>query len=131
MTCNLSTPRCCSQVQDLRLQTAYVNFPSPLTRTHDSDAFVPSSIFQRKAWTKIEEGFGSRHLEDTAPFSLWDQGRKEFRGPTDIEKAWIFSRYQATAIHLDWPIVIIETEYPPSPLPCHSGMCRGLIRSFA
>ena len=127
MTCNLSTPRRCSQVQDLRHQTAYVNFPSPLTRTHDSEASVPSSIFQRKAWTKIEEGFGSRHLEDTAPFSLWDQERKEFRGPTDIEKSWIFSRYQATAIHLDWPIVIIETEYPPSPLPVTVGCVAALF----
>lgn len=26
--------------------------------------------FKRKTWTKIEEGFGSRHLYDTAPFSL-------------------------------------------------------------
>lgn len=93
----MSTPRRCSQVQDLRHQTAYVNFPSPLTRTHDSEA---PPIFQRNAWTKIEEGFGSRHVEDTAPFNLWDQERKEFRGPTDIEKSWIFSHYQATAIHL-------------------------------
>ncbi len=101
-----------------------MDFPSPLTRTHDSEA---SSIFQRKAWTKIEEGFGSRHVEDTAPFSLWDQERKEFRGPTDIEQSWIFSRYQATAIHLNWPIVIIETEYPPSPLPVTVGCVAALF----
>lgn len=127
MTCNLSTPRRSSQVQELRHQTAYVNFPSPLTRTHGSEAMVPSPIFQRKAWTKIEEGFGSRHLEDTAPFSLWDQERREFRGPTDIEKSWIFRRYHATAIHLDWPMVIIETEYPPSPLPITVGCVAALF----
>lgn len=32
-----------------------------------------------------------------------------------------------TAIHLDWPIVIIETEYPPSPLPVTVGCVAALF----
>jgi hypothetical protein len=95
----------------------YLNFPSPLTLSHDSEDAVPSSIFKRKAWTTIEDGFGSRHVEDTAPFSLWDQKTKDFRSPTKVETGWIFDRYSARGITILWPILIIETEHPPSPLP--------------
>jgi hypothetical protein len=43
----------------------------------------------------MEDGFGSRHVEDTAPFSLWDQKTKDFRSPTKVERDWMFDRYSA------------------------------------
>lgn len=127
----MSTPRRSPGIQVLRQKTAYVNFSSPLT-----PSFVPQSshassstnlTFQRKAWTKIEEGFGSRHLHDTAPFSLWDRDENDFRGPTPLEEAWIFRRYNATAMDLVWPIIIIETETPPNPLPVTVGCVAALF----
>lgn len=121
------TPRCSSQVQGLRNKTANVKFPSPLTRTRDSQAFLLPPTFQRKALTVIEEGFGSRHLEDTAPFSLWNKERNECCGPTEIQRSWILTRYKASAIHLDWPIVIIETAVAPSPLPVTVGCVAALF----
>lgn len=116
----MSTPRRSPEVQALRRQTAYVNFSSPLTPSRASQLSLASPTnltFKRNAWAKIEEGFGSRHLHDTAPFSLWDQDEKEFRGPTNLERAWIFSCYHATAVDLHWPVIVIETACPPSPLP--------------
>ncbi|MCJ1462977.1 hypothetical protein MMC07_001581 [Pseudocyphellaria aurata] len=127
----MSTPRSSPDIQLLRQKTAYVNFSSPLTPTfvaHSSHASSSTNpTFQRKAWTKIEEGFGSRHLHDTAPFSLWDQDEYDFRGPTSNETAWISRSYNATAIDLFWPMIIIETETPPSPLPVTVGCVAALF----
>lgn len=60
---------------------AYVNFPSPLTPSNASQPSLASPTkltIQRKAWAKIVEGYGSRHLHETAPFSQWDQDKEEF-----------------------------------------------------
>lgn len=113
----MAVPRCSSEVTNLRQRTAYVNFLSPLILSRAS-AVPPAKVrFERTAWETIEEGFGSRHLCDSAPFTLWDKEKQDFRHPTPIEKNWIVSRYRATAISVRWPIIVIETAEPPSPLP--------------
>lgn len=112
------------EITNLRQRTAYVNFPSPLTPscTDAASSAVPAEVrFERKAWETIEEGFGSRHLCDSAPFTLWDQEKQYFRYPTPVEKSWIFGRYRATAIFVCWPVIVIETAEPPSPLPLTVG----------
>lgn len=69
-------------ITNLRQRTAYVNFPSPLTpsRAAVASSAIPAEVtFERKAWETIEEGFGSRHLYDSAPFTLWDKEKQDFR----------------------------------------------------
>lgn len=85
-------------ITNLWQRTAYVNFPSPLTPSRAAVASSAKVIFERKAWETIEEGFGSRHLYDSAPFTLWDKEKQDFRHPSPIEKNWMFSCYRATAI---------------------------------
>ena len=63
-------------------------------------------------------GFGSRHEDDTAPFSLWDSGDHDFRNLTADEKAWIIRAYPGvTMISYNGPSLIIYTSTPPHPTP--------------
>lgn len=112
------------EITNLRQRTAYVNFPSPLTprcTPAASSAVLTEVRFDRKVWETIEDGFGSRHLCDSAPFALWDKEKQDFRYPTPTEKNWIVSRYRSTAISVRWPVIFIETAEPPSPLPLTVG----------
>lgn len=120
----MAVRRSSSDITNLRQRTAYVNFPSPLTpsRAATAPSAIPAQVrFERKVWETIEEGFGSRHLCDSAPFTLWDKEKQDFRHPTPIEKNWIVRRYNATAISVRWPVILIETAEPPSPLPLTVG----------
>lgn len=117
----MAVQRLSSDITNLRQRTAYVNFPSPLVPNRTATTSSAQVRFERKTWEATEEGFGSRHLCDSAPFTLWDKEKQDFRHPTQIEKNWIFSRYRATAISIRWPIIFIETTEPPSPLPLTVG----------
>ncbi|MCJ1240729.1 hypothetical protein MMC14_008733 [Varicellaria rhodocarpa] len=61
--------------------------------------------------------YGGRHKHDEAPFSLWDEDDKDFRLPTTLESKWLETRYHATAIDFQFPVIVIETSSPPHPLP--------------
>ena len=67
-------------------------------------------------WTG-PRGYGRRHPLDEADFSLWDTSKGDFRCPTADETRWLGERYNASRIALHFPIMIIETECPPHPLP--------------
>ncbi|MCJ1345778.1 hypothetical protein MMC31_003987 [Peltigera leucophlebia] len=67
-------------------------------------------------WTN-PRGYGARHINDTAPFSLWDKDRQKFRLPTAEERAWLTEVYRPLSLWFCWPQVIIITENPPVPVP--------------
>lgn len=113
----ISTPRRSPQIRNLRDQTPCVNFQSPLTPCSDSCGSHQVQIFQREAWRKVEEGYGSRHLHDTAPFTLWNSDEHDFRPPTHIETSWILNRYRASTVYVEWPVLYVETNFPPNPVP--------------
>ncbi len=64
-----------------------------------------------------QPGFGSRHIHDDAPFSLWDAAKEEYRDLLDDEAKWISTRYSATRILVDLPDIFIQTGSPPDPIP--------------
>ncbi|PLB50792.1 hypothetical protein P170DRAFT_508920 [Aspergillus steynii IBT 23096] len=66
-------------------------------------------------------GWGARHVNDTAPFTLWDEDARKFRFPDANEKQWIRNKYGNTRIgQSDW-FMWIETDSPPHPIPLTLG----------
>lgn len=95
---------------------------SPVRFSTLKPAYAPSSYekaasHRGRGFTIKTPGFGSRHAFDDAPFSLWDDEVEEFREPSNAEIEWICARYQAVAVHVDLPDIIITTSQPPSPIP--------------
>lgn len=63
-------------------------------------------------------GFGSRHQEDNAPFTLWNSVDNDCRDMTEGEKAWLIREYPGVAmISHNGPSLIIYTLTPPNPVP--------------
>lgn len=129
--------RCSPVINRIRLSTPYVNFnsrPSPADRDQP-DLSISSSKKQishlsdlelkdkptTSTWACYCHGFGSRHRDDLAPFSLWDPIKEEFRYPTEYEGNWISKTYNATCWETAWPKLRIFTKTPPSPVPLTVG----------
>ena len=74
-----------------------------------------------RLFTAQNSGFGSRHVYDRAPFSLWDHENATFREPLARELDWMFEVYRATAIHVNLPDIIIRTDRPPTEIPLTTG----------
>lgn len=90
-------------------QPAYVPTPSP--QNDQSQSQRPHHF------TTQNPGFGSRHVHDKAPFSLWDYESTTFREPFALELDWMFATYRAKAIHVSLPDIIISTDQPPTEIP--------------
>ena len=105
-----------SLVKISTLKPAYA--PNP---THSKPPWTstdkPPEPHRRSVFTIKTLGFGNRHALDDAPFSLWDGNIEEFREPSLEQIQWICGRYQAFAVHVDLPDIIIRTSQPPSEIP--------------
>lgn len=63
-------------------------------------------------------GFGFRHVDDSAPFNLWDPANSDFRSMTEEENTWICQKYPGIhTISHSGPSLIISTSNPPNPVP--------------
>lgn len=63
-------------------------------------------------------GFGSRHQDDNAPFTLWNSVDNDFRNMTEEERAWITRAYPGIVMfYHNGPSLIIYTLTPPVPVP--------------
>ena len=126
-------------------QPAYVSTPSPYKPLHElqpqhqghsqPQSLAPSpspspsqpqfnthSQSQRPhLFTTKNPGFGSRHVYDSAPFSLWEHEATTFREPIALELDWMLSTYRAKAIHVNLPDIIIRTNQPPANIPLTVG----------
>lgn len=97
-----------------RRRIPYSNYAPATVSSH---AHPSSDIhLSRNTWTG-PRGYGGRHRLDEAPFSLWDDAKGDFRLPMPSEKVWLITRYNATAIDFQFPMIVIETANPPEPLP--------------
>ncbi len=106
--------RLAHKVPALRQSMPYYNYLSSITVPHaypDPEVHSP-----RNNWTG-PRGYGGRHKLDEAPFSLWDDAKGDFRQPTTSEKSWLVTRYKASTINFQFPMIVIETADPPKPLP--------------
>src|SRR5271154_1644933 len=62
-------------------------------------------------------GFGARHINDHAPFSLWDEEKQDFRKATAQEARSIAKTYNAKRLEFHDYLMVIETSNPPKPVP--------------
>ena len=102
-------------VAAIRRNHPYTNYPTSIyahPERHEGRS--------RTNWTG-PHGYGARHKLDDAPFSLWDEERTDFRLPTDLETKWLMTKFQPTGILFQWPIMVIQTNTPPRPLPLTTG----------
>ena len=98
-------------------QPVYVSSPSP---SKDQTESQPQTE-RPQLFTTRTPGFGSRHVYDRAPFSLWERESASFRGLLPHEQEWIFTTYRATAIHISFPDITIQTNHPPTEIPLTLG----------
>jgi hypothetical protein len=62
-------------------------------------------------------GYGNRHINDDAPFTLWDELRETYKSPSMDQLQMIRQRYEANDVYVVLPVVVIETATPPDPVP--------------
>lgn len=66
-------------------------------------------------------GWGARHVNDTAPFTLWDEQTRRFRPPSKQEMSWIIAKFGNGNMHFSGWLTCIETASPPRPIPLTLG----------
>lgn len=87
--------------------------PNPTT-----DVAQKAPVAARETQFKSKQpGFGSRHIHDDAPFTLWDSVKAEFREMLPEESEWVFKKYNARRILIEYPDIFIQTDSPPDPIP--------------
>ena len=98
-------------------EPVFVSSSSP----HKDQSQSQSQSQRPRLFMTQSPGFGSRHVHDTAPFSLWDYESTTFREPLAHELDWIFATYRAKAVHVILPDIIIRTDRPPTEIPLTVG----------
>ncbi|CAG8139262.1 unnamed protein product [Penicillium salamii] len=98
----------------------YTNAPiSPLRTRQNTEhtGLVGShSHPEPKRWEN-PGAWGARHINDSAPFTLWDEANRKYRLPTREENAWIRRQFgNGDWKHNGW-LMRIETASPPQPIP--------------
>ena len=119
------TPRQFAQVQQLQHSSAYTNFynfiPPKLTNYHSNHAHP-----EPPRWTGV--GFGSRHIHDRAPFSLWKEEARRFSFPSPEQRQYIFNAFHAVSFEFRGWLLVIKTSNPPSPVvPLTVGCCPAIF----
>lgn len=66
-------------------------------------------------------GWGARHMNDIAPFTLWDKQERKFRSPEREEQLWILNKFGDGRIGWSGWFMWIETASPPQPVPLTVG----------
>ncbi|KGO68598.1 hypothetical protein PITC_072800 [Penicillium italicum] len=81
---------------------------------------LPHSHPEQKRW-KNPGGWGARHLNDTAPFTLWDEQNHKFRHPSRKDWTWIRSKFGEGTVYISGWLICMETDSPPQPIPLTLG----------
>jgi hypothetical protein len=66
-------------------------------------------------------GWGARHMNDKAPFNLWDAQKRQYRSLTRNELQWIHHNFGGGEIGTSGWYMCIETANPPQPVPLTVG----------
>ncbi|KXG52614.1 uncharacterized protein PGRI_095640 [Penicillium griseofulvum] len=112
------------QISNLQQNSAYLdiytNAPISPLRTRESTQHLWQTGSHSHPETKRWEspgGWGARHINDSAPFTLWDEANRKFHHPTREQSAWIRRKFgDGTLSHNGW-LMRIETASPPQPIP--------------
>ncbi|KAJ6095926.1 hypothetical protein N7486_006672 [Penicillium sp. IBT 16267x] len=99
-----TSERLSPQVQRLQTSSPYVDI---YTRA------LPNPLHPEPKRWQSPGGWGARHMNDTAPFTLWDEQNSKFRHPTQEESAWIRDKYGDGKRG--------QSGWPPQPVPLTLG----------
>ncbi|PVH79770.1 hypothetical protein DL98DRAFT_532629 [Cadophora sp. DSE1049] len=120
-----SRMRDAQSIRLLRTRSPYLNWfdGSFYDNTHSHptqrDPLIsPPQLPVQKSWA-TEKPMGSRHILDTAPFSLWDDEKQDYTKPTPMQRQWIQQTYGATEGTFSAPFLIVATQNPS--LAAHNG----------
>ena len=105
------------QLTAFRQSIPYLNYVStPFLLAHPTSEEPEPQPQHQDNWSG-PRGYGARYRLDDAPFSLWDETEGDFRKPTPAETQWLTTKYRASAISLQFPVIVFVTKEPPQPLP--------------
>lgn len=96
---------------------------SPLrTRSHTQHLHLvaPHGHPEKPRWEE-PGGWGARHMNDTAPFTLWDAEERKFHFPSREQISWIEGQCETPRIFSNGWLLCIETDCPPKPVPLTLG----------
>ncbi|KAJ5889011.1 hypothetical protein N7495_009052 [Penicillium taxi] len=109
----------CSPYTDI-----YTNAPiTPLRSRKNTQHLlhmVPHAHPEPKRW-ESPGGWGARHINDIAPFTLWDEQSRRFLSPTREQSAWIKRKFGTGSFSMWGWFICIETARPPQPIPLTLG----------
>ncbi|OJJ83907.1 uncharacterized protein ASPGLDRAFT_26093 [Aspergillus glaucus CBS 516.65] len=87
--------------------------PNTTTTINNTNLLTPLTN-----WKSLNQTtYGSRHIHDPAPFTLWNPSTKSFRNPTNRELSYLSTLYNAKQLDLSYPIITIVTDTIPDPVP--------------
>ena len=124
----MSQVRLSPQVQRIQASSPYIdiytNAPtSPLrSRVVEQHAtFTYSHAHpEPKRWQNPGD-WGARHINDKAPFSLWNAIERKYHMPKGIERKWIRDNFGDSGLGMSGWYMFIETDNPPQPVPLTIG----------
>ncbi|KAJ5941063.1 hypothetical protein N7516_001231 [Penicillium verrucosum] len=125
--------RSSSQVQHIQESSPWVDIytdspTSPLrvrSVTQHISLVTPHAHPELKRW-QDPGGWGARHMNDNAPFTLWDETNRRYRAPMRNEFEWIHQKFgNGKFLKSGW-FICIETDNPPKPVPLTLG-CMPVI----
>ncbi|CAG8072160.1 unnamed protein product, partial [Penicillium nalgiovense] len=117
-----------AQVQHIQESSPWIDIytnsaTSPLRErsiTQQLSLVTPHAHPEPKRWQE-PGGWGSRHMNDNAPFTLWDRMNRQYRAPTRDEFEWIHKKFgNGKFLQSGW-YICIETDNPPKPVPLTLG----------
>ncbi|CAG7990596.1 unnamed protein product [Penicillium salamii] len=124
----METPvRLSPQVQRIQQSSPYTDIftgaPAFVLSRQDTQGQNPPQTHAHPQPSRWENptGWGARHVNDTAPFTLWDPEKRQFRSPDKTELGWIWKKFGAAHLGLCGWYMWIETETPPRPIPLTVG----------
>lgn len=106
-------------VQCIQQSSPYTNIydNAPVSPLRD---LLPHSHPEQKRWEN-PGGWGARHLNDMAPFTLWDEQNHKFRHPSGQDWTWIRNKFGEGTVHISAWLICMETASPPQPIPLTLG----------
>ncbi|KFY47121.1 hypothetical protein V494_00165 [Pseudogymnoascus sp. VKM F-4513 (FW-928)] len=129
----MSVARSPPEVQQIQCTAPYIDTYTNATATllrerpieQHAALTLPHAHPPPKRWTN-PRGWGARHVNDDAPFTLWDEVKRQYRFPKGTEKDWCTSKFgDGQMASYGW-FMTIETDNPPKPVPLTVG-CMPVI----
>ncbi|KAL5324693.1 hypothetical protein ACEPPN_009241 [Leptodophora sp. 'Broadleaf-Isolate-01'] len=124
----MSLVRLSPQVQRIQATSPYIdiytNAPASPLRSRPSEQqaalTLPHAHPEPKRWENPGD-WSARHMNDKAPFNLWDAQERKYRSLTRDELQWVRTNFGDGGIGSSGWFMCIETANPPQPVPLTIG----------